>query len=221
MYWYSMLNIPAKDQFPGTGDKGNGISSNIKSQEQWVDTVKNACQSCHSLGSKGMRTVPKEFGPGVVAGWARRTQSGQAMSQMALGLGYMGIDAALKNFADWTDRVAAGELPFAKPQRPQGVERNMVVTMWDFSTPKHYLHDGISTDRDNPRLNANGPIYGAPEESTRQHPGARPGEAPRVHDQAPDHQSQYAVVDQPADAALGLLGQGADLGRPRAASTTR
>src|ERR1700681_331404 len=23
MYWYSMLNIPAKDQFPGTGEKGN------------------------------------------------------------------------------------------------------------------------------------------------------------------------------------------------------
>src|SRR6266568_4162500 len=65
MYWYSLLNIPAKDQFPGTGEKGNGISSNIKTQEQWVDTVKNACQSCHSLGSKGMRTVPKEFGPGI------------------------------------------------------------------------------------------------------------------------------------------------------------
>src|SRR5437867_1208580 len=165
MYWYSMINIPARSEFPGTGEKGNGISSNIKTQEQWIDTVKNACQSCHSLGSKGMRTVPKEFGPGV-AGWARRTQSGQALTQMALGLGYMGADAALKNFADWTDRIAAGELPHGKPGRPQGVERNMVVTMWDFSTPKYYLHDGISTDRDNPRLNANGPIYGAPEEST-------------------------------------------------------
>jgi len=173
MYWYSMINIPGKQEFPGTGEKGNGISSNIKSQEQWVDTVKNACQSCHSLGSKGMRTVPKEFGPGV-AGWARRTQSGQALTQMALGLGYMGADAALKNYADWTDRIAAGELPFGKPERPKGVERNMVVTMWDFSTPKYYLHDGISTDRDNPRLNANGPIYGAPEESTDQIPALDP-----------------------------------------------
>jgi hypothetical protein len=165
MYWYSMLNIPAKDQFPGTGEKGNGISSNIKTQEQWVDTVKNACQSCHALGSHGIRVVPKEFGPGV-AGWARRTQSGQAMTNMALGLGYMGIDAALKNYADWTDRIAGGEVPFAKPKRPEGVERNIVITMWDFSTPKHYLHDGISTYQHNPRLNPNGPIYGAPEEST-------------------------------------------------------
>jgi hypothetical protein len=169
MYWYSMLNIPAKDQFPGTGDKGNGISPNIKTQEQWVDTVKNACQSCHALGSQGMRTVPKMFQEGSansIQAWARRTQSGQAMTNMATGLGYMGIDAALKNFADWTDRVAAGEVPSAKPKRPEGIERNVVVTMWDFSTPQHYLHDGISTSQLNPRLNANGPIYGAPEEST-------------------------------------------------------
>jgi hypothetical protein len=165
MYWYSMLTIPEKSEFPGTGDKGNGVSGNMKTQNYWVDSVKNSCQSCHALGSHGIRTVPKEFGPGL-AGWARRTQSGQAMSNMALTLGYMGAERALKQYADWTDRIAAGELPFAKPERPKGVERNFVVSMWDFSTPKYYLHDGVSTDRDNPRLNANGPIYGAPEEST-------------------------------------------------------
>ena len=69
----------------------------------------------------------------------------------------MGIDAALKNFADWTDRIAAGELPFAKPERPKGIERNFVVTMWDFSTPKYYLHDGISSYQHDPTVNANGP----------------------------------------------------------------
>jgi hypothetical protein len=112
-----------------------------------------------------MRVVPKEFGGGF-AGWARRTQSGQAMSNMALTLGNMGAARALNHFADWTDRIAAGELPFARPERPKGVERNVVITAWDFSTPKHYIHDGVSSDRDNPRVNANGPIYGAPEEST-------------------------------------------------------
>ena len=168
MYWYSLLNIPGTDQFPGTGDKGNGISPNIKTQEAWVDTVKNSCQSCHALGSHGIRVVPDEFkkeGDGFKQ-WARRTQSGQAMSNMALSLGYMGVDAALRNFADWTDRIAAGELPFAKPERPKGIERNFVVTMWNFSTPKFYLHDGISTYQHDPHVNANGPIYGAPEEST-------------------------------------------------------
>jgi hypothetical protein len=165
MYWYSMLQIPAKSDFPGTGDKGNGISPNMKHQYYWVDSVKNSCQSCHALGSHGIRVVPKEFGGGFAA-WARRTQSGQAMTNMALTLGNMGPERALKQFADWTDRVAAGELPFAKPERPKGAERNVVISMWDFSTPKYYMHDGISTDKDNPRLNANGKIYGAPEEST-------------------------------------------------------
>jgi hypothetical protein len=169
MYWYSMLKIPDKSEFPGTGEKGNGINPNIKTQEQWIDTVKNACQSCHALGSKGIRTVPKMFHEGSAnsyQAWAKRTQAGQAMTNMATGLGYMGIDAALKNFADWTDRVAAGELPAAKPARPTGIERNLVVTMWDWSTNKAYLHDSIATDKDNPTLNANGKIYGSPEEST-------------------------------------------------------
>src|SRR3981189_1659402 len=145
MYWYSMLKIPWKSEFPGTGDKGNGISTNIKSQEQWVDTVKNACQSCHALGSAGMRTVPKLFqeSGNSFQAWAGRPRAGQAMTNRATGLGSMGVEGALKRYADWTDRIAGGELPFAQPERPKGVERNMVVTMWDFSTPKYYLHDGI------------------------------------------------------------------------------
>jgi hypothetical protein len=204
MYWYSLLNIPSRDQFPGTGEKGNGISSNIKTQEQWVDTVKNACQSCHALGSHGIRVVPKQFKEGSansVAAWARRTQSGQAMQNMATGLGYMGIDAALKNFADWTDRIEKGEVPFTKPQRPQGIERNMVVTMWDFSTPKHYLHDGISTSQHNPRVNANGPIYGSPEESTDNIPVLDPVQH-RVytikHFTAPETPSSTSLPMQPS-----------------------
>src|SRR5438105_217754 len=76
--------------------------------------------------------------------WARRTQAGQAMTNMATGLGYMGVEGALKRFADWTDRIAGGELPFEKPRRPQGIERNVVITMWDWSTNKAYLHDAIS-----------------------------------------------------------------------------
>src|SRR5437660_1698405 len=44
--------------------------------------------------------------------------------------------------------------------------------------------------------------------------GARPGEAPPVLHQAPRSQSQDAVLHGIADAAVGLLGQGAHLGRP-------
>src|SRR5207302_1202948 len=75
-------------------------------------------------------------------------------------------ERAIKLFAEWTDRIAAGELPFAQPQRPKGIERNVVVTLWDWSQPTAYLHDAVSTDRRDPHVNANGKLYGSPEDST-------------------------------------------------------
>src|SRR6185369_226286 len=76
----------------------------------------------------------------------------------------MGRQRALAMFADWTDRIAAGEVPPAPP-RPQGQERNVVISMWDWADPKTYLHDQVSTDRRNPTLNANGILYGSTEVS--------------------------------------------------------
>jgi len=81
---------------------------------------------------------------------------------MINGLGQLGPERALPMFADWTDRIAAGELP-PTPPRPQGAERNIVITEWDWADPKAYLHDEIATDKRNPTLNANGAIYGAAE----------------------------------------------------------
>ena len=169
MYWYAMINVPGTSEFPGTGDKGNGIPDVMKSQHYWLDTVKNSCQSCHALGSKGMREIPEFFkkqSKDSVEAWARRTQAGQAMNNMALGLGRIGPDRAFKIFADWTDRIEKGETPAAKPPRPQGLERNVVITMWDWASPKQYQHDAISTDKRKPTVNANGKIWGSPEEST-------------------------------------------------------
>ena len=37
-------------------------------------------------------------------------------------LGYIGHSAAMKQFSDWTDRIERGELPFARPSRPEGRE---------------------------------------------------------------------------------------------------
>jgi hypothetical protein len=169
MYWYSMLQIPAKDQFPGTGDKGNGIPTFMKAQGYWIDTVKNSCQSCHALGSENIRSPHvKELGEFANSTdmWTRRLQSGQAMINMALAISRLGPDKGLGLFADWTDRIAKGELPATKPTRPTGLERNMVVSLWDWAEPTTYMHDAISTDKRRPTVNANGYIYGSPEEST-------------------------------------------------------
>ncbi|HEX4554029.1 MAG TPA: carboxypeptidase-like regulatory domain-containing protein, partial [Xanthobacteraceae bacterium] len=172
MYWYSMLRIPPASDFPGTGAKGNGIPEFIKSQHAWIDTVKNACQSCHAIGTKGVRSPSPKLGEFKDSKemWTRRLQSGQAMENMSIVIARLGPDKGVSLYADWTDRVAKGELPFAKPERPQGIERNVVITEWGWATPTHYLHDEISTDKRKPTLNANGLIYGSPEESTDEVP---------------------------------------------------
>jgi hypothetical protein len=65
------------------------------------------------------------------------------MTQMVNVVARLGTERPLQLWADWTDRIAAGELPFTKPERPQGRERNVVLTLWDWSRPTAYLHDLI------------------------------------------------------------------------------
>jgi hypothetical protein len=161
--WFSLLRIPEGGEFPGTGPQGNGINPNIKSQAEWLRTIKSGgCTACHQLGTKGTREIPKELGtfPSLQHAWERRLASGQAGGNMLNGLNQLGKERALLLFADWTDRINRGEVPPA-PSRPQGVEQNVVITMWDWADPKAYLHDVVSTDRRNPTLNANGLLYGA------------------------------------------------------------
>ena len=167
-FWYSLLKVPDKGEFPGTGPSGNGISPSIKSQAQWLEMVKtDSCWSCHQLGNKATREIPKALGnfDSPAAAWERRLQSGQAGGAMTSGLHRLGRERALAMFADWTSRIAGGELP-PVPPRPQGLERNVVITEWDWSTPKSYLHDEIASDKRDPAINANGLIYGSPEVST-------------------------------------------------------
>jgi hypothetical protein len=169
IYWYSMLKIPDTGEFPGTGPDGNGIAANMKSQPDWLANVKSlGCMSCHALGTIGTRRIPKELGEfnNSIEAWQRRIQSGQTLTQMNNVVNRLGPQRSLALWADWTDRIAAGELPFAKPDRPQGVERNVVLTLWDWSRTTAYLHDLIGTDRRQPTINPNGKLYGSAEEST-------------------------------------------------------
>jgi hypothetical protein len=167
-YWFSLLRVPDKSGFPGTGPKGNGIPENMKAQGQWLHLLKtDSCWACHQLGDKATREIPASLGhfDSSAAAWAHRVRSGQAGGMMSGGLAQLGVERITAIFGDWTDRIAAGELP-PVPPRPQGVERNVVITEWDWADSKAYLHDEISTDKRNPAVNPNGLLYGATEAST-------------------------------------------------------
>ena len=216
IYWFSMLKIPDADQFGGKSDIPEKVT-----QTQWLTTIKNqACVGCHQLGSIGTRTIPTAFGTfksGEDA-WARRIQSGQASPLMITPIAGQLNSVPLKYFGDWTDRIAKGELPATKPERPQGIERNIVVTIWDWGNEKQYLHDLISSDKRNPTVNANGLLYGSTEYASDHLPVLDPKAAKvDLHYAAGRRRCAGSVRartcgDSKADGALGLLGHGPDLG---------
>jgi hypothetical protein len=59
IYWYSMVKVPDKALFPGTGPAGNGMSQAMPDQALWLRYMKtDGCISCHQLGDKATRTIP-------------------------------------------------------------------------------------------------------------------------------------------------------------------
>jgi hypothetical protein len=161
-YWYSMMKVPSPDE----------VSSLPGGVNQYLASVKNlSCIGCHQIGQLATRTIPTEFGSmSHHDAWVRRIQSGQAGAQM-LGAAMNQLGGVPPRYlAEWTERVANGELPHAQPQRPRGLERNVVATVRDWSTEKAYMHDLSGTDRRNPTVNGYGKLYGAPELSTDEFP---------------------------------------------------
>ncbi|MGA2719096.1 MAG: carboxypeptidase-like regulatory domain-containing protein [Candidatus Acidiferrales bacterium] len=165
-YWASLLNIPPKSAFPmtvarpspaagATNAAGAGV---IETQAEWLYRFKG-CWTCHQMGTKSTRELPaslKTFSTSTQA-WESALSSGLVARTTMATLNPIGHDAGLAMYADWGDRIANGELP-PVPPRPQGIERNVVVTVWDLRVPA-FDHAPISTDRRNPSENAYGPVY--------------------------------------------------------------
>src|SRR5579864_2038097 len=85
-FWFSMIRVPEKSEFPGNAPGGNGISPTVKGQADWIRQLKSGgCTQCHALGTKGTREIPQELGTFHSSrdAWDRRIQSGQAGSQMS------------------------------------------------------------------------------------------------------------------------------------------
>jgi hypothetical protein len=168
IYWYAMMQMPPEKDFGGSSE----IPKNI-TRETWRQRMGNVdCIGCHQLGQEATRAIPAQFGEFKTSAeaWMRRVASGQTGEFMVNRLAGQLGGVPFKYFGDWTDRIAKGELPKSKPQRPQGVERNVVVTSWEWGTEKQFTHDLISSDRRYPTVNAYGPLYGSPEYSSDEIP---------------------------------------------------
>ena len=140
-YWTALIHPPSKEELP----KG------YQSQEHWLAALRGGCNQCHQLGMPTMRgfTTPEL--------WDFFIKKNSGMNGAA---DRLGRDLLEKALADWATRIKAGEVPPAPP-RPTGIERNFVVTQWDWAAPDSFIHDNISTDKRNPTLYANGIVYGA------------------------------------------------------------
>jgi hypothetical protein len=135
------------------------VPRTYETQDEWINALKG-CIVCHQMGDKGTRELPAGLGvsDSTFAGWDKRLRIGGNTGGFN-GVNQMGHDEMIGIYADWTDRILAGELP-DMPPRPQGLERNVVLTIWDVGTQTSFVHDVISTDKRTPTLNAGGLIFG-------------------------------------------------------------
>ncbi len=119
-YWLSLLEPPAKSEFPGTGASGNGIPPAMQTQEHWINNIKSGCNFCHQLGNQITRSLGHMDHLGFKTpeeAWIYRTQLGVRGSVDGRRDGGVGRATPARSvIADWTTRIANGEVPPAPPR---------------------------------------------------------------------------------------------------------
>lgn len=143
-WWLSMLELPEGEH-----------------SQQELGSQVTGCLNCHQVGNKATREIP----PGILdradshlEAWDQRV----TMGPMGAGMNgmYRRLGPQREMFARWTERIANGESPTQTPPRPQGIERNVVVTLWDWGTEHDGRTDSAPADVRNGTSNANGLVYG-------------------------------------------------------------
>ena len=127
-YWLSMLEPPAASEFPGTGTAGQRPRHRHADAEPLdqlaqvrlqllspVGQPADAQRRSRLQGEAGTEDARRSVGVAARHGRARHVDVRRA--------GHQGQTRSLKVYADWTERVAKGEVPPA-PSRPTGIERN-------------------------------------------------------------------------------------------------
>src|SRR5688500_7470072 len=115
-YWLSMLEPPAKSEFPGTGTgpQGNGIGVAMQTQNHYINSLKSDCNFCHQLGNQLTRSVDHvlKAKPELkthAEAWEWRLGVGVRGTNMYSVLNNQGQPRALKMYSDWTERIRSEE----------------------------------------------------------------------------------------------------------------
>src|SRR6267154_1919385 len=182
-YWLSLMEIPKGD---------------VSDKDVLLET--KACYSCHQVGDLVTRDISRNLGSytSSLDAWDHHVSLGPNGPGMTANFKRMG--AQRKAYADWTDRIAAGAYPEAPP-RPAGVERNLVISMWDWALPTSRRTDVAADDE---RERAGLRIH----PKLRHHCRARSTREQSDRDQAPVQRS----TNRHGYAGVSVLGDRKDLG---------
>ena len=142
-YWLSMIEPPpieklAVADFP------------YPSQSAWLSQFKLSCLLCHQLGNSATRFPDRSL-------YDYGLKKSAGMNHISTELNRDLLMDTLDSFAQLID---AGEVPSTSPDRPKGIERNFVITQWGWGERYTWAHDMVSTDKRNPHLYSNQPVYG-------------------------------------------------------------
>ena len=142
-YWLSIMKLPEG------------------SNQQRAGAAGRCGLACHQMGGKATREISPAttatLGPfkSTADAWLHRVRSGPTGAMMSRSYGQLGPEL----FPPWTDRILAGAVP-QQPPRPQGVERNLVISLWDWGAVNGFVHDQAPADRRNPVVPPGTLIYG-------------------------------------------------------------
>ncbi len=143
-YWLPLVEPPL-------ADKLTEAEYPYTSQTAWLSQFQLTCNLCHQTGSTATRFPHRAL-------YDYGLRKAGTMNDLAKELNRELLMDVLGSFAE---RIAAGETPAEAPPRPQGIERNFVITQWAWGDRYTYVHDMVSTDKRNPNLYQNQSVYGA------------------------------------------------------------